>query len=516
MTYGKIKVDQIEDSSGNVKNVSDIGSGGSIALNDVTNVSAASPNDNDVLTYDSATSSWVAEAAAGGGATSLDGLSDVAISSPSIAHTLRYNGSNFVNVDASTLAGDFFLEDTGDVNIDTYADGDILVWDDNNGEWVNQQPSGGGSVALNDVTNVSVASPSDNDVLTYDSASQTWVAEAAPGGGGSHTLGSHSDISFGTLTTGNLIRWNGSAWTNVTGSTAVQDVYLGDLANANIDDNTTLADGHILVYDETNDYWVNQAPSTGGGGGATELDDLSDAATWNSTQGIAIGQNAGATIISNNGTNKCIAIGFQAVQSNQYGQYTTAVGQNAAQSATSSNNTCIGYAAGQSLTSGQNNLILGSNAAASSNTVSNEITLGDSNITSLRCAVTSITSISDSRDKKDVADINVGLDFINAVRPVSFEWDLRERQPVFDENDNQIGEVQPRAGLKEYGFIAQELQAVQTQFGTEDYSRLVNSSNPDKLEADTFRLFPIMVKAVQELSAANAALEARIAALEGN
>jgi hypothetical protein len=39
------------------------------ALDDLSNVSAATPSDNDVLTFDTATSTWVAEAAAGGGST---------------------------------------------------------------------------------------------------------------------------------------------------------------------------------------------------------------------------------------------------------------------------------------------------------------------------------------------------------------------------------------------------------------------------------------------------------------
>jgi hypothetical protein len=37
------------------------------ALNDLSNVSAATPSDNDVLVFDTATSTWVAEAPAGGG-----------------------------------------------------------------------------------------------------------------------------------------------------------------------------------------------------------------------------------------------------------------------------------------------------------------------------------------------------------------------------------------------------------------------------------------------------------------
>ena len=48
------------------------------------------------------------------------------------------------------------------------------------------------------------------------------------------------------------------------------------------------------------------------------------------------------------------------------------------------NNTFVGRKAGCTVTSGCNNLILGANTTPSSVTVSNEITLGDANITSLR------------------------------------------------------------------------------------------------------------------------------------
>jgi len=43
---------------------------------------------------------------------------------------------------------------------------------------------------------------------------------------------------------------------------------------------------------------------------------------------------------------------------------------------------------------------------------------------------------------------------------------------------------------------------------------MVLESNPDKLEAAPGKLIPILVRAVQELSAANTALETRLAALE--
>ena len=61
-------------------------------------------------------------------------------------------------------------------------------------------------------------------------------------------------------------------------------------------------------------------------------------------------------------------------------------------------------------------------------------------------------------------------------------------------------------GRIDAGFIAQELQAVESSKSI-DYLRLVLDENPDKLEAAPNRLFPVLVKAIQELSAENTALK---------
>ena len=57
------------------------------------------------------------------------------------------------------------------------------------------------------------------------------------------------------------------------------------------------------------------------------------------------------------------------------------------------------------------------------------------------------------------------------------------------------------------GFIAQELQEAQS--GAE-YLDLVMDENPEKLEAKQGKLIPVLVKAIQELSAENTALKARL------
>lgn len=139
------------------------------------------------------------------------------------------------------------------------------------------------------------------------------------------------------------------------------------------------------------------------------------------------------------------------------------------------------------LQGGSNNILLGVTAIPSTNEVDNEITLGNYQHTVLRCAVTSITSLSDARDKKEVEDLNVGLEFIDGLRPVKFVWDDRDEAGKHD--------------IADFGFIAQDLKAAEDAVEMADVLKLVYDENPDKLEASYGKLIPILVKAVQELSA---------------
>jgi trimeric autotransporter adhesin len=163
-------------------------------------------------------------------------------------------------------------------------------------------------------------------------------------------------------------------------------------------------------------------------------------------------------------------------------------------STTGGNNTVLGYNVGNSITTGSNNTVLGFNADASSATVSNEITLGNSSIATLRCQVTSITALSDARDKTNVAPLHAGLDFVERLAPVSFDWNMRDGGKV---------------GVADTGFIAQDLQQVQQDTGVE-IPGLVFDNNPDKLEAAYGKLVPVLVQALKELSAKVTALEAQI------
>jgi len=185
---------------------------------------------------------------------------------------------------------------------------------------------------------------------------------------------------------------------------------------------------------------------------------------------------------------KNVYIGSLAGQHFEEASYCTIIGADtggasSGNAATGDNNTCLGY-----------------QASLSSISVSNEITLGNSSITTLRCNTQSITSLSDARDKKDVEDLSLGLNFVEKLRPVAFTWNMRDGGKV-DQPDT--------------GFIAQELQQAQEDEGVV-LPGLVYTTNPEKLEASYGKLIPSLVKSIQELSSQVKELQQQIKDIKGD
>lgn len=187
------------------------------------------------------------------------------------------------------------------------------------------------------------------------------------------------------------------------------------------------------------------------------------------------------------------AYGFNSLRSNSNGSYNVAVGFNAlTNNTTGTQNTSIGGYAGSSVATGSNLTMIGYGATSSGPNVSNEITLGNSSVTTLRCVVTGITSLSDARDKKNIKDLSLGLDFLMKVKPREFNWDRREWYESGVADGSKMQE-HPTAG-----FIAQEFDSLQNTEHAE-WLNLVLKNNPDKWEATYGNLLPVMVKAIQDL-----------------
>ena len=97
---------------------------------------------------------------------------------------------------------------------------------------------------------------------------------------------------------------------------------------------------------------------------------------------------------------------------------------------------------------------------------------------------------SDARLKDDITTLNDGLNVVSQLRPVTFKY-----KPDYSKDQN----VQT-------GFIAQELQAV---LAGKDYVDGVVQAGPNHLNVAYQSLIPILVKAIQELTARVAELEAK-------
>jgi hypothetical protein len=206
-----------------------------------------------------------------------------------------------------------------------------------------------------------------------------------------------------------------------------------------------------------------------------------------------------------------IAIGYGVFRSGSSGARNIAIGTGALNKpgggTSFSECIAIGTYAGDNLLSGSNNIIIGQNADPSSQSVSNEITLGNGSIATLRCQQTTITALSDQRDKADIQDLELGIEFIKKIRPVQFKWNRRDWY--------EDGDVEGSKKDTDFtaGFIAQELQQVQADTNTE-WMKMVLETNPDRLEATPGKLLFPLIKAVQELIAQNEQLRIEVELLK--
>lgn len=215
------------------------------------------------------------------------------------------------------------------------------------------------------------------------------------------------------------------------------------------------------------------------------------------TDSVSIGDQAMSSCTFNT-NGPAVAIGSEALKNGVASGSNIAIGWRSllnSDGSTGINNQAIGNLAGSNLTTGGNNIVIGHNAQAATASTSNSITLGNASHTVIRAAVTTITSLSDARDKKDVTDLSAGLDFVKDLKPVEFVWDDRDENGKHD--------------IKDFGFIAQDLKKSQEDAGLAETLKLVYEENPEKLEASYGKLVPILVKAIQELTAKVEALEAK-------
>lgn len=225
--------------------------------------------------------------------------------------------------------------------------------------------------------------------------------------------------------------------------------------------------------------------------------------------------------------------GYRAGRSLSTGNDDVAFGADALQfETTGSQSTAVGRRSLRLLQDGTNHVGVnnatgvGFDAAVSG---SNQVQLGNSATTTY--VYGTVQNRSDRRDKSDIQDTALGLDFIKALRPVDYRWDMREdyteeyQQQVGTENGEPVFETRTRRTTKDgskkrlrfhHGFISQEVKEVADRLGVDFggfQDHTVNGGcDVQSLGYDEF-IAPL-IRAVQQLSAKNEALESRLAELE--
>jgi trimeric autotransporter adhesin len=228
------------------------------------------------------------------------------------------------------------------------------------------------------------------------------------------------------------------------------------------------------------------------------------------------------------------AVGFQSLLSNTEGASNHGFGRNAGQNITTGNhNIAIGYDSlvdTVALTTGSQNIAIGNftrtNAADSTyatvigynvSGTSGYFTIGrDAQDIRAAHGVATWATVSDERYKKDITDSTAGLSFINALQPRTFKYKtLGELPETFNAYEADSTEVFKNSNTN-HGFIAQEVKAaIDADDSIKDGFKLWDDREDGSQEVAEAALIPVLVKAIQELSAQNAELTTRITALEG-
>jgi hypothetical protein len=269
-----------------------------------------------------------------------------------------------------------------------------------------------------------------------------------------------------------------------------------------------------LFYDSLNTAYYSDPAGTG----------LLNAVTLNyinyKNSNFRVGDSTTMNAITSGGQN--VAFGPEALGACNTGTRNFAYGYAALASLTSgANNIAMGDACGYNVTTGSNNLLFGVAAGrtgyqspqsiAGVTSHNHQIHMGNESHTTARIQI-SWTVNSDARDKTDITPIDVGLDFVKQLNPVTYRWDKRsdyeDRTP---DGTNKLPELT-------LGFLAQEVEVVEKSFGYDvaNQTNLVVDRIPeqDHYGITYEKMVPILTKAIQEQQTIIDDLKSRLETLE--
>jgi hypothetical protein len=302
--------------------------------------------------------------------------------------------------------------------------------------------------------------------------------------GSAHTLSGNATGSGNTAYGDGALYSNISGWNNTAiGYYALYSNTIGIINTAvgasslyhNTTGSSNTANGEDALYSNTTGN-----SNTANGRGAIYFNTTGNCNTANGNNALysntsgswntANGMNA---LYSNTEGASNTAIGMKALYSNTSGYDNTANGNYALYSNTiGAFNTAIGYNADIASSGLNNATAIGANTTVNA---SNKVRIGSSTVTVIEGQV-GFTSASDMRLKKNIKDINTGLEFIMKLRPIEYQM---------KQGDDKIN----------YGFIAQDIEKL---IGVNNSLLTIGGDKDRTLGLRYTDFIAPMVKAMQE------------------
>ncbi len=277
---------------------------------------------------------------------------------------------------------------------------------------------------------------------------------------------------------------------------------LGSLTLASFNSGFNTAVGHLALYASSGSY--------------------NTATGYRSLDSNTTGRDNTATGVYSMHGNKTgnynTAIGRYTLYLNKTGSENTAIGDDALYyNVSGNNNTAIGFLATAVNGALSNTTALGYNSRP---TASNQVRIGSSSVTSIG-GYANWTNISDGRVKKNIKENVPGLNFINQLKPVTYNLTLDEAdkiiKPLQVEDGKEEKAMQEPAEAKNKkeqvlytGFVAQDVEKAAKKLNY-DFSGVDAPKNENDLYGLRYAEFVVpLVKSVQELSSKNDELQKQV------
>jgi len=322
---------------------------------------------------------------------------------------------------------------------------------------------------------------------TNGSGTLSWITPATSGSSVpvSNLVNGTARQLLQTNSAGTAVEWTSNV--SIPGTFAVQsnDAYINGIrvgrGSGSGSNNTALG-------------YATLSSSTSSGNTAVGSSALTSSTTGYSNTGI--GEQALAGNLSGSGNT---GVGSGALYSNTSGGYNTALGWASLISCqTGAYNVGIGAYAGFGLNTGSANTIIGIMIASGTRSpvfddgsADNRIVMGHTQVTNAYIQV-GWTVVSDARDKLNLGPVPHGLNFVNNLKPTKYQFKLNR-------NNNEAN------GKARYGFLAQDILELE---GEEPV--VIDNDNPDKLRYTSDSMIPVLVNAINELTAMVKALQAKV------